>query len=224
MAVLYIVATPIGNLKDVTFRAIEILREVDFVIVEDSRVSRKLLDTYLIDKKMVTLNMHSEPREIEKIAHEILDTSSVALLMDAGTPGIADPGGLLIDLIMRKELPIQLIPIPGACSIVSALSIAGMRANQFVFMGYVPHKKGRNSFFGEIDRAESTVVCFETPHRIEKTLVQLHQLTNKRRAIVIAREMTKMYETVYRTTVGEVVDSIPKSEWRGEFVIVIESN
>ncbi|MAG11313.1 MAG: 16S rRNA (cytidine(1402)-2'-O)-methyltransferase [Parcubacteria group bacterium] len=220
MSTLYIVATPIGNLGDISQRALDTLSSVDFVIAEDTRQSGKLLSAYDISKPYMSLHAHTTPRELKSILSR-LKTESAALVTDAGTPGIADPGGLLVKAIEDSDDDISIVPIPGASAVVTALSVAGMRANQFTFLGYVPHKKGRNKFFNGIDKALHTVVFFETPHRIGKTLEALSGLSKNRR-IVICRELTKMHETIYRTNVSDVKNSVPEDEYRGEFVIVIE--
>lgn len=221
MTRLYIVATPIGNLGDISQRALDVLSEVDFVIAEDTRQSGKLLAAYDIKKPFMSLHAHTTPRQIESVLKR-LQTESAALMTDAGTPGIADPGGLLVKAVEDQELDIDIIPIPGASAVTTALSVAGMRANQFTFLGYVPHKKGRSKFFDTIDGAQHTVVFFETPHRIGKTLDALGALSEPDRRIVICRELTKMHETIYRTTVAVVKESVPESQFRGEFVICVE--
>ncbi len=223
MSTLYIVATPIGNLGDISQRALDIFKSVDFVIAEDTRQSGKLLAAFEIKKPYMSLHAHTRPRELASVLKRLNGGESAALVTDAGTPGIADPGGLLVKAIEDSGEEIDVVPIPGASAVVTALSVAGMKANQFTFMGYVPHKKGRNKFFDGIDGFDHTVVFFETPHRIEKTLIALAGLTNKKRRIVICRELTKMHETIYRTTVAEVLESVPKESFRGEFVICIES-
>lgn len=223
MSTLYIVATPIGNLDDISARAIATLSAVDFVIAEDTRQTKKLLSHYGIEKPVIALHAHTISSDIKHIAQR-LEHESAALVTDAGTPAIADPGGLLVEYVAEHFPDVRVIPIPGASAITCALSIAGMKGNQFLFMGYVPHKKGRNSFFTEIESCPYTVICFETPHRIGKTLTAIAGFQQKDRKIVIERELTKMFETVYRTTVEHIETCMKEKDYRGEFVILIEGS
>lgn len=217
---LYIVATPIGNLEDMSYRAVRVLSGVDFVIAEDTRQTRKLLSHYEIDKPVVALHAHSSSVSHKKVVARLVGESA-ALVTDAGTPGIADPGGLLVAAL--DGVDVEIVPIPGASAITAALSVAGMRANQFTFMGYAPHKKGRNSFFDEVENSSYTVVFFETPHRIGKTLIALASFSDTDRRIMVGRELTKLHETIYRTNVGGIKGAVPEVDFRGEFVIVVEA-
>lgn len=217
MSHLYIVATPIGNLQDITLRALDVLKSVDFVIAEDTRQTRKLLSHFDIAKPIVSLHAKSSLAHQQKIIDR-LQSESGALVTDAGTPGIADPGGVLVS---KLDDQVQVVPIPGPSAVVTLLSVAGMKANQFVFMGYAPHKKGRSKFFDEILQSPYTVVFFETPHRIAKTLESLKIVGSRR--VVVGRELTKQFEMLYRATGETMIDVIPEADFRGEFVIAIES-
>ncbi|MFH0852290.1 MAG: 16S rRNA (cytidine(1402)-2'-O)-methyltransferase [bacterium] len=240
MGTLYIVATPIGNLKDITLRALEVLKEVDLIVCEDTRQTIKLLNHYNISKPLVSYFQHSKLSKIDYIAEQLKNGKSVALVTDAGTPGIADPGGVLIDQLVsssvhqfKTEKPtgseatetdkLIITPIPGPNAAVAALSVSGFPADKFVFMGFPPHKKGRNKFFDEVAAAKYTVVFYESTHRILKTLGQLKMTLSLERQIVICRELTKQFESIYRGTAEEILKTLEndKNNQKGEFVIVI---
>lgn len=219
---LYIVATPIGNLDDLTMRALRTLQSVDVILCEDTRVTRTLLKKFEIEKKLVQLHEHTEPHELRAIVDSLENGIVAALVSDAGTPAIADPGVQLIQAVQKRGLSVKIIPIPGASSVAAALSVAGMWANQYQFLGFVPQKKGRESFFINVENSTMTTVIFETPQRIEKTISALANFKNPGRKITICRELTKQFETIYYTTVGEIGNVV--KDIKGEFVIVIEGN
>ena len=223
MGILYIIATPIGNLKDITLRALEILREVDLIVCEDTRQTVKLLNHFKIKKPLLSYFQHSKISRIEQIAENLRSGRKLALVTDAGTPGIADPGGKLIKElrgILGEEL--KIIPIPGPNAAVAALSISGLPANRFLFLGFPPSKKGRQKFFGEVAQAEHTVVFYESSHRILKTLKELALLAPERETIV-CRELTKMFETIYRGKLEDILAKLNENQnnLKGEFVIVL---
>lgn len=223
MSILYIIATPIGNLKDITLRALEILREADLIVCEDTRQTLKLLNHFKIKKPLLSYFQHSKISRIEQIAENLRSGKKLALVTDAGTPGIADPGGKLIKElrgILGEEL--KIIPIPGPNAAVAALSISGLPANRFYFLGFPPSKKGRQKFFGEVAQAEHTVVFYESSHRILKTLKELALLAPERETIV-CRELTKMFETVYRGKLEDILKKLAenKNNLKGEFVVVL---
>jgi 16S rRNA (cytidine1402-2'-O)-methyltransferase len=256
MGILYIVATPIGNLKDITFRALEVLREVDLVVCEDTRQTVKLLNHYQISKPLVSYFQHSKFSKVEFIIGELADGKKIALVTDAGTPGISDPGGKLVEQLLRllpldegrtgwgvekentspSQSPPQLrgrrnsvtiIPIPGPNAAVTALSVSGFPTDKFVFMGFPPHKKGRQKFFDEVANAKYTAVFYESTHRIIKTLKQLIETRNlTERKIVVCRELTKMFESIYRGSAEEIIKILEsdKNNLKGEFVVVIHGN
>ncbi|MDD2753203.1 MAG: 16S rRNA (cytidine(1402)-2'-O)-methyltransferase [Candidatus Portnoybacteria bacterium] len=227
MGTLYIIATPIGNLKDITLRALEVLKSVDLVACEDTRQTLKLLNHYQISKPLVSYFQHSKLSKIEYIAGQLAEGKNVALVTDAGTPGISDPGGKIIEHItnnMKQDAGIRIVPIPGPSAVMAALSISGFPTDKFIFMGFPPHKKGRNKFFEEVARAGYVVVFYESTHRILKAMEQLKGLAPERQ-IVAARELTKMFESVYRGTAGEILDKLneDKNNLKGEFVIIVKN-
>ena len=218
---LYIVATPIGNLQDVSERMLETLRSVDLILCEDTRVTAKLLASYEIQKPLQSYHQHSDKKKVDKILDELDQDKNIALVTDAGTPGISDPGGMLVkEALQRFEDQIEIIPIPGPSAIATALSVSGFPADQFTFLGFPPHKKGRNKYFSRLPEIKSTIVIYESTHRILKTLDQIaEQITD--RPIMVGRELTKLHETLYRGTCSEVTDQLKSGSIKGEFVIII---
>ncbi len=222
MANLFIVATPIGNLKDITLRAIETLRAVDFIICEDTRVSSKLLTHYGIHKPLVSYFQHSKLSRIDEIIDRLGRGESAALITDAGTPAIADPGGVLVKKVVESlGGGITIEPIPGPSALVAALSIAGLPADSFLFLGFPPHKKGRQSLWKRIAESKDTIVFYESPHRITKSLDELRKHIKSDRRVVVGRELTKMYESVYRGSLGEALEAVTKDPIKGEYVVVV---
>jgi 16S rRNA (cytidine1402-2'-O)-methyltransferase len=215
MGKLYIVATPIGNLEDVGFRALRTLKEVDLILCEDTRVTKKLLEHYRIEKSVESYHQHSNLNKVEKIKELLKQGKNLALVSDSGTPGISDPGNKLIKEV--KDIA-EIIPIPGASAIISAASISGFPMDKFVFMGFPPHKNKRKKFFKELGEYKYPVIIYESPHRIIKTLNELKDINEF--DIVVGRELTKKFETICR---GKISEIIPKVEPRGEFVIVVNS-
>lgn len=224
MSKLYIVATPIGNLKDITLRALDILREVDFIASEDTRVTRKLLTHYKISRPLISYHEHSKRNKYDKIAKMLSDGNDIALLTDAGTPGISDPGARLIDFI-RRELPdVCIIAIPGPSALTAAISLAGINMDKFLFLGFPPHKKGRKTFFEVIRDSEVPVVFYESTHRIEKAFQNLEDAMGVDRDIIVARELTKIYEEVWRGSVCEAKEYFQNEKKKGEFVVIVPKN
>ncbi|HRY52844.1 MAG TPA: 16S rRNA (cytidine(1402)-2'-O)-methyltransferase [Candidatus Portnoybacteria bacterium] len=224
MGTLYIIATPLGNLKDITFRAIEALKEVDLVACEDTRQTVKLLNHYQIAKPLVSYFQHSKLSKIEYLAEQLAQGKNLALVTDAGTPGISDPGNKLIEELTRLTSgQIKIVPLPGPCAAIAALSVSGFPTDKFVFMGFPPHKKGRNKYFEEIAQAQHSVVFYESTHRILKALEQLKELLPERQ-IMVARELTKMFETIYRGSAEEILGILnsDKNNLKGEFVVVVK--
>ncbi|MDA2935612.1 16S rRNA (cytidine(1402)-2'-O)-methyltransferase [Patescibacteria group bacterium AH-259-L05] len=217
---LYIVATPIGNLKDVSFRAIEILKAVDYILCEDTRQTKKLLSHYHITTPTISYHQHSKLKKVNYILDLLRQGKNCALTSDAGTPSISDPGNKLISVAHKKIHGLEIIPIPGPSALVAALSISGFPADQFIFYGFLPRKKGRQKILARIIKSETTSVIYESPYRIIKTLQELRVL-GLDRGIVVCRELTKKFETIYRGTISEVIDQINKDTIKGEFVIVI---
>jgi len=216
---LYIVATPIGNLGDITFRALETLKTVDIILCEDTRVTGKLLSHYKINTPTISYHQHSDSEKVDRIVSLLGEGKNLALVTDAGTPGISDPGNRLIEDLRLKIEDLRIIAIPGASATTAALSISGLPTDKFIFMGFPPHKKGRKKFFGEIKDAKYTIVFYESCHRITKCLNELGEILEKDRQVCIGRELTKKFESVYRGTIPEILEQkIPE---KGEFVIVI---
>lgn len=220
MSTLYIIATPIGNLEDITLRALRILKEVDFIICEDTRVTSHLLARYEIKKPLMSYFQHSKLSRIEEIAERMMHGQNAALTTDAGTPGISDPGGVLIKALTSKLGSLEVTPIPGPCAAIAALSISGLPADKFSFMGFPPHKKGRQGFFKKVATSEETVVFYESPHRILKSLEQLQSIVQDR-PIMVGRELTKLFESIYRGTIEEVIKKVQNNPIKGEYVVVI---
>ena len=215
---LYIVATPIGNLKDISLRALDVLREVDFILCEDTRVTKKLLDHYNIKTPTLSYHQHSKLQRVQEIKALLQEGKTLALVSDAGTPGVSDPGNQLV-----QELSgIEIHPIPGPSALAATASIAGFSMDRFVFMGFPPQKRKRSKFFKEVVQSEYPVIFYESPHRILKTLEELRVL-DATLQVVVARELTKKFETIYRGTIEEVLKILQKAEIRGEFVIVVKN-
>ena len=221
--ILYIVATPIGNLEDITFRAIRILKEVDMILCEDTRVTAKLLAKYEIKKSLRRFDAHSSESGREAMVELLREGKNIALVTDAGTPGISDPASLLVEDV-RRELgnEVKVIPVPGASALTSALSASGIPTSDFLFLGFLPHKKGRQTLMKEIGESERAVVFYESPHRILKALAEL-KIVALERKITIARELTKIYEEYISGTsdeVAKVLTDIPEKQ-KGEFVVIV---
>ena len=221
---LSVVATPIGNLGDITFRAIETLKNCDAIACEDTRVTSKLLARYGIEKPLIRCDENKEDIAARRIQSLLAEGKHVALVTDAGTPGISDPGSRLISLIRaNKRITARIEVIPGPSALTAALSIAGVPESEFLFLGFLPHKKGREKLFKEIKTISRTVVFYESPHRILKTLASLALVLPSSRTVVVLRELTKMYESVITGSASEVQEHFVShpGEVRGEFVVVI---
>jgi 16S rRNA (cytidine1402-2'-O)-methyltransferase len=224
MSIFYVISTPIGNLEDITLRAIRILGEVDLVLCEDTRVTRKLFDRHNISTSTQSYHAQSGEAKVDLILEEIAKGKKIALVTDAGTPGISDPGSLLISKI-RKEYPdMKIESVPGASALTSALSIAGVPTHEFIFLGFMPHKKGRETLFKEISTSERTMVFYESTHRIMKTLESLTEhLVNTSKVVTIVREITKIYEEVVQGSAEEVLKVLTETpeKQKGEFVVIV---
>ena len=215
---LFIVSTPIGNLKDITFRAVEVLREVSFTACEDTRVASILLNHYEIKKELISLNAVNETHRIENILARIESGDSCALISDAGTPGISDPGVRLISAAIERG--IDVVPIPGPSALITALTISGLPTNSFVFEGFIPQKKGRQKKLDQLSNEERTIVLYESTYRIEKLLNELNEHMPER-LVVVCRELTKKFEETWRGTPSEILASFGEKVKKGEFVVVI---
>lgn len=214
-----VIATPIGNLGDISARALEELRSADVILCEDTRVTRNLLTRYEIDVPMMSYHQHSDLSKVEKIIEMLREGKHLALVSDAGTPTISDPGGKLIEVIKSAGFPVAVIAIPGPSAVVAALSISGFPADKFIFLGFPPQKKGRVKFFQEVADAQYTVAFYESCHRIKKALEQMQVILQEDQEVCVCREITKRNESVYYGTVAELIDmDIPE---KGEFVVVV---
>jgi 16S rRNA (cytidine1402-2'-O)-methyltransferase len=215
---LYIVSTPIGNLKDITLRAIETLKEVDFILCEDTRTSGNLLNHLEIKKELISLNAFNEKNKIEFIVSRILSNQTAALISDAGTPLISDPGVRLVSACIENK--IEIIPIPGVSALIAGLSMSGLPTNAFVFEGFLPQKKGRQTKLKELALEPRTIVLYESMYRIEKLLNELNEFLPDR-FVVVCREITKKFEETWRGFPKDILKALDSKIIKGEFVVVI---
>ncbi len=223
---LSVVATPIGNLADITLRALDTLRQADVIACEDTRVSSKLLARYEIQKPLVIFHAQSNKSATTRILSMLAEGKHVALVTDAGTPGISDPGSALVREVRdRLKGEVRIEALPGPSAVAAALSIAGVPTDEFTFLGFLPHKKGRQTLFKEICASERTIVFYESPHRIEKALASLAEGLPQDRRVIVLRELTKIHESVVEGSAEEVAAhfSANPGQVRGEFVIIVAS-
>lgn len=218
---IYIVATPIGNLADISQRALKVLKEVDLILCEDTRVTRKLLNYYQIRTKTLSYHQHSKLKKLNLICSLLQQGRDLALVSDAGTPGISDPGNQLIEFLLSRLPDLEVVAIPGPSALTAALSICGLAVDKFVFLGFPPIKKKRKQFFEKVKNFEYPVVIFESPYRIVKTLSEL-----KEKELVVCRELTKKFERVYRGKGEQIIEQLNKEKGetriKGEFVIIVK--
>lgn len=217
---MFLVPTPIGNLEDITLRALRILKEADVVLAEDTRTSGNLLRHYDISKPMAAFHIHNEHQQVERFADRIEAGETMALVTDAGTPAISDPGFLLVRACVNRGIEVECLP--GATAFVPALVDSGLSADRFVFEGFLPHKKGRQTKLQAIATYPYTTVLYESPFRLVKTLQQLAELVGPERRVSVARELTKIHEENVRGTLAEVIAYFNAKEVKGEIVIVLE--
>ncbi len=220
MSKLYLVPTPIGNLEDITLRAIRILKEVDLILAEDTRTSGKLLKHFDIKTPMQSHHMHNEHQLVDKIIGKLKSGESIAVISDAGTPGISDPGFLLTRACLQNEIEVDCLP--GATALIPALVNSGFPSDRFIFEGFLPIKKGRQTRFLELKEETRTMIFYESPHKLLKTLNDFETYFGAERAISVSREITKMYEETIRGTVVEVLHHFEKKPPKGEFVLVVK--
>ncbi len=215
---LYIVATPIGNLEDITLRALRILKEVDLIAAEDTRQTLKLLNHFEITKPLISYHRHNEEVKSEILIEKLKNGENIALVSDAGTPGICDPGEEVIKKAIMEE--IEVIPIPGACAMINALIASGIDTKEFTFLGFLPlNKKLRREKLEEIKKSEKTIIVYEAPHKMKTTLEDLKEVLENRK-IVLARELTKIHEEFIRKDINQILDEI--EEIKGEMILIIE--
>ncbi|MDI6734096.1 MAG: 16S rRNA (cytidine(1402)-2'-O)-methyltransferase [Patescibacteria group bacterium] len=222
MGILYIVATPIGNLKDITLRALEVLKSMDLVLAEDTRLAKKLLSHFEIAKPVWRFDEYAKNNSFKEVKKKLEEGKNLAYITDAGTPGIADPGWKLIEFLRKKLPSVKIIPIPGVSAIIAVLSVSGIAGDQFTFLGYPPHKKSRQKFFNELKNIQiMPVVLYESPHRFQKTLDNLNQVFDDKKEIIIGRELTKIHEEILKGSIGFLKKHFIGERNRGEFVIIV---
>lgn len=222
-ATLYVVGTPIGNLEDVTYRAVRVMREANVIFCEDTRVTKRLCEKYDIPTRLMSLNARTERGKAKLVVTILSEGKDVVLVSDAGTPGISDPGGFVV-MHVREEMPdAKIVAIPGPSALTAALSIAGITETEFLFLGFLPHKKGRQTLHKEIAETERAVVMYESPHRIIKLLGELNEFGSAERKVSIAREITKIYEEMVSGTPAELLNYFESNteKERGEFVVIV---
>lgn len=219
MALLYLVPTPIGNLDDMTFRAVKVLQEVDLILAEDTRTSGKLLKHFEITTASSSFHMHNEHKKLDGIISQIKTGTKVALISDAGTPGISDPGYLLVREVLKNNIEVQCLP--GATAVIPALIQSGLPCDRFIFEGFLPPKKGRQTRLKMLAEEQRTIVLYESPHKLLKTLTQLLPFFGANRSIAVVRELSKMFEETYRGTIASALVHFEAQPPKGEFVICI---
>lgn len=217
---LYIIPTPIGNLEDITLRAISVLKQVDVILAEDTRTSGKLLKHYDIETPMLSHHMHNEHKMVDRIVDRILNGENFALISDAGTPAISDPGFLLTRACIEKQVEIECLP--GATAFVPALVNSGFPNDRFIFEGFLPVKKGRQTRLALLAKETRTMIFYESPHKLVRTLENFEQFFGETREVSVSRELTKLFEETIRGTVKEVKEHFVKQPPKGEIVIVIK--
>tara|TARA_B100000963_G_scaffold8172_1_gene6421 strand:- start:24334 stop:25005 length:672 start_codon:yes stop_codon:yes gene_type:complete len=222
MSKLYIVPTPIGNLSDITLRALDTLKKVDLILAEDTRTSMKLLKHYDINTAISSLHMHNEHRLLEKYIKRISEGDTIALVSDAGTPLISDPGALFVQRCILESINIECLP--GATAFLPALVISGLKTKSFVFEGFLPLKKGRLTRLKKLSEEKRTMVFYESPHRVLKTLNQFSEYFGESRIISISREISKLYEETKRGTITALIEYYKEKKPKGEFVIIVEGS
>ena len=218
---LYLVATPIGNLEDITFRAINVLKEVNLIAAEDTRHTLKLLNHYEISKPLISYHRHNEDVKSDVLISKLLDGQNVAIVTDAGTPGISDPGEEIVKEAIENN--IEVVPIPGACALINALIASGLNTKEFAFYGFLPlNKKNRNSVFDRIKKEDKTVILYEAPHKLIKTLEDILEIVGDV-SCVLAKELTKIHEEFIRDNISEVIKNLnEKDSIKGEYIILLD--
>ncbi len=220
MAKLCIIPTPVGNLEDITLRAIRMFKECDFIYAEDTRVTKKLLNHFEIQKPVYPFHAHNEHKILDSAIEHIQNAELVVLVSDAGTPGISDPGFMLIRACIEHEIPLECLPGPTA--LIPAIVGSGFPTDRFCFEGFLPHKKGRQTKIMELGREERTVILYESPHRLVKCLAQIKELLGEDRRVCVVREISKIYEEFKRGTVSEVLAHYEQKPPKGEIVVILE--
>ena len=217
---LYLVPTPIGNLGDITLRALEVLKSVDLILAEDTRTSQKLLKHYEVSKPLKSFHAHNEHKVLQTVIDHLKSGNTAALISDAGTPGISDPGFLLVRECLENEIQIECLP--GATAFVPALVKSGLPSERFTFEGFLPHKKGRQTRLKSLQDETRTMIFYESPHRLLKALEQFAEFFGDDRRASVSREITKLYEETITDSIHNLVDHFKEKSIKGEFVIVVE--
>lgn len=217
---LYLVPTPIGNLKDITLRALEVLKDVDVILAEDTRNTSRLLNHYQVQKPLSPYHQHNEHKIVQHLVDQMMAGKKMAVVTDAGTPGISDPAFLLVRECIRNNIRVE--TLPGATAFVPALVNSGLATNRFVFEGFLPLKKGRHTLLTQLSQEERTIIFYESPMRLVKTLGDLVQYFGPERKCCVSRELTKMFEENARGTLSEVLEHFKQKTVKGEIVVVIE--
>ena len=218
---LYVVSTPIGNLADISYRAVHILKNVDLIAAEDTRVTSRLLNHYEIKTKSTSYHSYNQKSQTPKLISKLKNNETIALVSDAGTPGISDPAYDLVRACVREK--IRIIPIPGASAMLSALVVSGLPTNSFVFEGFLPLKKGRQTKLNELKNEKRTLIFYESPHRVLKTVKQFLEYFGNRQCLM-GREITKKFEEFFRGTLKELIDQLESKKIKGEIVLIVEGN
>lgn len=218
---LYIVATPIGNLEDITLRAIRILKEADYIFAEDTRVTKKLLNHLEIENTLYRYDEHTKQHQVDNIVNLLKEGKNVALVTDAGTPCISDPGYEVVDKALNEG--IKVVPIPGVSAMTAASSVAGVSMRRFIFEGFLPKKKGRQTLLKSFADEKRTIMFFESPHRVVRTLKDIEEFIGEREVVLI-REITKIYEEIVRGTTKELIEKFENKTLKGEYVIIVRGN
>ncbi len=219
MSKLFLVPTPIGNLEDITFRAVRILKEADIILVEDTRITKKLLSHYGISTRMEIHHKFNEHHKVARIVQRIKSGETFALVSDAGTPGVSDPGYLLVNECLKENVEVECLP--GATALIPALINSGFPSDRFCFEGFLPHKKGRKTLISNLAKEQRTIILYESPHRLLKTLQDLRQVMGNERRCSVSRELTKIFEETVRGNLTELIDHFSQHIPRGEMVIIL---
>lgn len=220
MSKLFVIPTPIGNLEDITLRALSILKEVDVILAEDTRQTKKLLNHFQISTRLSSYHKFNEQKTVEGVIGNLKSGMNVGLVSDGGTPGISDPGHVLIQACIRENIPVECLP--GATAFVPALINSGLATDEFVFIGFLPHKKGRQTKLKELAKEHRTLILYESPFRVVKLFHELQEHLGDERKISASREISKMFEETVRGSARELIEHFTKKEPKGEFVIIIE--
>ena len=222
MSILYVVATPIGNLGDISGRALEILKSSDLIFAEDTRVTQKILNHFEIAVPIRRYNEHKPEKAFKEAEKLLREGKEIVLVSDSGTPGISDPGGKMVEFVQKNLPNTKIRVVPGPSAVVAALSVSGMPANEFTFLGYPPAKNKRRKFFGRVAEIKTRpVVLYESPHRVERTLRELAEVLGDDKEVFIGRELTKIYEEHFRGSLEEAIAHFKKGKVKGEFTIII---